>query len=51
MSYAPLIQSNCTRQNGMSNLIDGIFTDKYVSSHLIYTYIQDDSREDAKDLG
>jgi hypothetical protein len=35
----------------MFNLKDGIFIDKYVSSYLIYAYIQGDSREDAKDHG
>jgi len=51
VGYTPLLQSNCTRQNGMSNLKVGIFIDKHVSSHLIYAYIQDASREDAKDRG
>jgi len=32
----------------MSKLKVGIFIEKYVSSYLIYAYIQGDSREDAK---
>jgi hypothetical protein len=51
VSYASLLQSNCTHQHGMSNLKVGIFVDKHVSSYLIYAYIQGDSREDDKDRG
>jgi len=35
----------------MSNPKVDIFIDKHVSSHLIYAYIQEDLREDAKDRG
>lgn len=51
MSYAPLLRSNCTRQNEMSDFKVGTFIDKYVSSRLIYAYIQGDSIEESKDRG
>jgi hypothetical protein len=41
----------CTLKRDVYNLKVGIFIDKYVSSYLIYAYIQDDSREDAKGRG